>query len=109
MGQPDGLVRLIDGDSQLPDVSGARGPGMFANTVAFMQTRVPAEVNGTTQWTQAELANGDYHSALGVRAMLGRTLSSTDEHTRAPVAVLSHAFWTRAFSADPPYWEDHPD
>ena len=74
---------------------------MFANTVAFMQTRVPAEVNGTTQWTQAELASGDYHSALGVRAMLGRTLSSTDEHTRAPVAVLSHAFWTRAFSADP--------
>ncbi len=101
VGQPDGLVRLINGDFSYPTFQALEARRMFANTVAFMQTRVPAEVNGTTQWTQAELASGDYHSALGVRAMLGRTLSSTDEHTRAPVAVLSHAFWTRAFSADP--------
>jgi predicted permease len=74
---------------------------VFTNTVAFMQTRIPAEVNGTTRWTHAELASGDYYSALGVRAMLGRTLAPDDERTQAPVAVLGHAFWTRAFSADP--------
>jgi hypothetical protein len=33
--------------------------------------------------------------------MLGRTLSPNDEHSREALAVLSHGFWTRAFSADP--------
>jgi len=41
--------------------------------------------------------SGDYYAALGVRPMLGRTLSPNDEHSRQPVAVLSHGFWTRAF------------
>ena len=36
---------------------------------------------------------------LGVRAELGRTLTTADEQSETPVAVLSHAFWTRQFGA----------
>lgn len=38
---------------------------------------------------------------LGTRALLGRTLTKADERSESPVAVLSHAFWTRQFGAHP--------
>jgi predicted permease len=99
--QPDRLVRLTNGDFSYPIFEELERRRLFTNTMAFMQTRIPAAVNGTTRWAQAELASGDYYAALGVPAMLGRTISPDDERTRAPVAVLSHAFWVRAFAADP--------
>ena len=45
---------------------------------------------------------GNYYSALGVPAMLGRTLTPEDEAPDAPsmAAVLSHSFWTRRFARD---------
>ena len=99
--QPDRLVRLTNGNYSYPLFETLESHRVFANTVAFTQTRTPAAVNGVPQWTQTELVSGDYYAALGVRPMLGRTLSPNDEHSRQPVAVLSHGFWTRAFSADP--------
>ena len=99
--RPDVLVRLTNGNYSYPLFETLESHRVFANTVAFTQTRTPAAVNGVPQWTQTELVSGDYYAALGVRPMLGRTLSPDDEHSRQPVAVLSHGFWTRAFSADP--------
>ena len=99
--QPDRLVRLTNGNYSYALFETLESHRVFANTVAFTQTRTPAAVNGVPQWTQTELVSGDYYAALGVRPMLGRTLSPNDEHSRQPVAVLSHGFWTRAFSADP--------
>ena len=39
---------------------------------------------------------------LGVPALIGRTVYSSDDRPSAePVAVLSHAYWQRRFGADP--------
>jgi predicted permease len=50
-----------------------------------------------------ELVSGGYFPVLGVGAVLGRTLGPEDDVSPAghPVAVLSHAFWTSQFGADP--------
>jgi putative ABC transport system permease protein len=45
--------------------------------------------------------DGNFFPIFGVPAMLGRTLTDADAARDAPVAVLSHGFWTRALGADP--------
>lgn len=45
------------------------------------------------------LASAGYYSTLGVPAVLGRTFGPQDE--RAPVAVVSYAWWQRRFGGDP--------
>jgi len=62
---------------------------------------LPTEVNGNLQRTQVVLASGDYFNSLNVRVILGRILTPEDDRIQAPVAVLSHDFWTRAFAAAP--------
>jgi len=48
------------------------------------------------------LASGDYFSGLKVPMALGRPITADDDMPDAPlVAVLSHAFWMRAFGGDP--------
>lgn len=48
------------------------------------------------------LADGRYFSALRVPMALGRPLTEADDTPGVPlVAVLSHAFWMRAFGGDP--------
>ncbi|HKE28830.1 MAG TPA: ABC transporter permease [Bryobacteraceae bacterium] len=48
-----------------------------------------------------EAVSGDYFSALEIQPFAGRLIDRRDEDARQPVAVLSHAFWTRRFHADP--------
>jgi len=52
-------------------------------------------VNGQVELATAQLVSGNYHAVLGVRAVLGRTLSEED---REPVAVISHGYWQRRFA-----------
>jgi predicted permease len=51
----------------------------------------------------AYLATGNYFSMLGIRPALGRFFTEADDRApgAAPFVVLSHAFWTRQFNADP--------
>ena len=48
-------------------------------------------------------ADGDYFSILGTRPAMGRFFAGADDPVPAgtPVIVLSHAFWTGTFAADP--------
>jgi predicted permease len=47
------------------------------------------------------LVSGNFFRVLGVPASLGRTLSEADDSLKAePVAVITHAFWNRAFGGD---------
>ncbi len=50
-----------------------------------------------------ELVSGSYFAALGVRPALGRGFLPEEDGVpgASPVAVLSHSFWQRRFSADP--------
>jgi predicted permease len=55
---------------------------------------------GTTERVRGDLVTGNYFSVLGTKAAAGRLITEADdgEPGRSPVAVLSHAFWLRAFS-----------
>src|SRR5262249_51811277 len=47
--------------------------------------------------------SGNYFSALGATAALGRTITPVDDRSPGaqPLVVLSHAFWERRFGSDP--------
>ncbi|HXB67203.1 MAG TPA: ABC transporter permease [Candidatus Acidoferrales bacterium] len=51
----------------------------------------------------AELVSGTYFHTLGVKPVLGRTLSDADDTTPGahPVAVASYSWWQRRLAADP--------
>jgi predicted permease len=55
-------------------------------------------VNGGAELALAQLVSGNYHTVLGIHAVLGRILSEQD---REPVAVISHSYWRRRFAGDP--------
>ena len=48
------------------------------------------------------MVSGNYYSALGVPAVIGRTITEADDNAAAtPVVVLSHRFWASRFNGDP--------
>jgi predicted permease len=54
------------------------------------------------QRVEALLTSSNLFELLGARPQLGRLLrAEEDVPGRAPVVILSHGFWTRAFGADP--------
>ncbi|MGJ5820248.1 ADOP family duplicated permease [Paludibaculum fermentans] len=61
------------------------------------------QTSGPPRLTRAHEVSGSYFPALGVRPLLGRTISPDDDRTAAAnrVAVLSHAFWSVQFGQDP--------
>jgi predicted permease len=75
----------------------------FSDVAAFAgPTQADLSGNGQASMVQAELVSGEYFQTLGVSAALGRTIQPDDEHEGAEaVAVLSHAYWQRAFGSDP--------
>jgi putative ABC transport system permease protein len=59
--------------------------------------------SGQPEQVIGEIASANFFSLLGVKPALGRAFRP-DEDARpggAPVAVLSHALWTRRFGSDP--------
>lgn len=73
--------------------------GMMAYTNFFANL----SVDGSSEIVIGELVSQDYFPLLGVPAALGRTFSP-EEFTGSGAgrtAVLSHAFWTNRFGADP--------
>ena len=50
-----------------------------------------------------QFASGNAMAVLGIRPAIGRILTPADDLTRGahPVALLSHAFWSRRFAGDP--------
>ena len=98
--EPNRLVRLTNGSFSYAKFETLKADGIFVNTIALHDERLPTEIEGSMRPARVLLVSGDYFPALGVAAMLGRTISPEDDETHAPVAVLSHGFWTRAFSAD---------
>src|SRR5204862_5462064 len=71
--------------------------GIFgAHVLPAMRVGIPGQPNGEVT---GELVSGSYFATLGVGAVLGRTLLPEDDRApeSSPVAVISHAFWKRAF------------
>jgi predicted permease len=59
--------------------------------------------DGRTERVAGELVSGTYFSTLGVTAARGRLIERGDDTAAnlEPVVVLSHAYWTSRFAADP--------
>ncbi len=70
---------------------------------AYADASFDVTLNGEIKETQGAYASGEMFRSLGTHAIAGRTFGPEDERDAAavPVAVISHALWSRAFAADP--------
>ncbi len=76
----------------------------FSYVFCRFGTPISVNFNGHTERVNGELVSGNYFEALGVRPAIGRVFSSQqDDRTYKghPSAVLSYAYWTTRFNADP--------
>src|SRR5262245_26491863 len=68
------------------------------STVDFAMTGVGTGPRMVT----AGVVNGSFFDVMGLRPVLGRLLSTSDDGPGAsPAAVLTHRFWTTSFNSDP--------
>ncbi len=76
---------------------------VFTGLFGSRDTDVNVVGHGTTQSASGELVSGNYFETLEVQPALGRMFSASDETAPGAnaVAVLSYAYWTRQFGADP--------
>jgi putative ABC transport system permease protein len=69
---------------------------------AWSRARFNLSESGEARPADGLWVTGDFFDILGLRAAQGRLLSPEDDRPGcAPRAVLSHAFWQRAYGGDP--------
>ena len=74
---------------------------MFAGAFAYGSTDFNLTAGGEARRVQASWVSGDYFTALGVRAALGRTILRADDYRGCPgIAVLSAGFWRSEYGGD---------
>ena len=94
--------RLVNGGISTADVEDLRAAQQsFASLTAYTLFRPSVATPAGTDLMRAEAVDGAYFQTLGVKPMLGRAIVDADLTSRARVAVVSHALWTRRFGADP--------
>ena len=65
-------------------------------------SQVNVVVDGKAEIGSSYILSGNFLGLLGVPTALGRPIAPDDDHpSAAPVAVVSHGFWTRRFGRDP--------
>ncbi|HKG94116.1 MAG TPA: ABC transporter permease [Gemmatimonadaceae bacterium] len=116
--EPERLVRLytsewsahgvsdrLFGRSSYPDFVDlrARTGELFSGLAGYSGNSLRLGRGGEVEVVNGLFATGEYFSVLGVRPALGRFFLPEDDRAAGAgaVAVLSHAFWTRHFGADP--------
>jgi predicted permease len=75
----------------------------LSSVMAFADTdRLSVSVRGQAGVANGQLVSGDFFSTLGVRALIGRAITRTDDQEGAsPVGIISHSFWVSRFGGDP--------
>jgi predicted permease len=76
---------------------------VLADLAAFRPLPLAVNYRGETDFAIGQLVSGNYHSVLGVRAVLGRTLTVADDDVPGGgnFAVISYSFWQRRFGGAP--------
>jgi len=74
--------------------------GVFAGVFGFAYRPVKISLAGSPEAAQAQLVSGQYFPALGVPAVVGRTLDPADcqESGARRVVVISFRFWRQHFA-----------
>jgi predicted permease len=74
---------------------------ILSDVFAFAPLDVTLNTGGQADAVSAQAVSGNYYSALGVPAYLGRTITESDDNAGVtPVAVLSDRLWTTRFNSD---------
>ncbi len=64
-------------------------------------SQLNVSVDGRPEIAAGQLVSGGYYGGLGVKAILGRTITADDDKAGAhPVAVITHRYWQRRFGQD---------
>jgi predicted permease len=83
----------------------ARGAHVLSGLAAWDMDRLNIAWNTELEPTEVLMASGEFHSLLGISALLGRTFTQDDDRIGGGrsglVAVLSHAAWQQRFGGDP--------
>ncbi|HET6765411.1 MAG TPA: ABC transporter permease [Longimicrobiaceae bacterium] len=77
--------------------------GAFSGIAGYASLPMALGGGAAPERVDGQVVTGDFFPVLGTRPALGRFFGP-DEDTRPgehPVAVISHALWTRRFAADP--------
>jgi predicted permease len=76
---------------------------VFDGLMGELPFQANVATRGETETSAGELVTGNYFSVLGVPPALGRVLTAADDRSPGghPLVVLSHAYWSRRFGADP--------
>ena len=75
---------------------------VVSDVFAFSTMDLNIDVGGQAEVVSGQVVSGNYYSALGVPAIVGRTITDADDNAGVtPVAVFSHRFWTTRFGSDP--------
>jgi putative ABC transport system permease protein len=76
---------------------------LFAMSTQVIRPAVLPGAGGEKERLRTQYVSGDAFDRLGVAPLVGRLLTGQDDERPGahPVAVLSHAFWTRRFGGDP--------
>jgi predicted permease len=74
----------------------------FAGVFAYCDVDgLDVVADGHGQLATAEFVSGGYFSALGVKALAGRSIAEDDDGpASAPAAAISYAYWQRRFGRD---------
>ena len=75
----------------------------FAGVTAYVTGPFRVDSGGGIEPVTGQFVSGNYHQMLGVPLALGRGFSSEPDRgvARAPVTVISDAYWARAFGRSP--------
>ena len=74
---------------------------VFSSAFAYGQADFDLADGGERRPAKGVYVSGDYFRTLGVRAAIGRVLTTSDDRRGgAPVAVLNYGFWQRAYGGD---------
>jgi predicted permease len=77
------------------------GNHTFSSMAAYYGWGPDITGTGDPESLSGLMVSGNYFSLLGTSPAIGRLFSPADDDAAAaPVVVLSHAFWTRAFGSD---------
>src|SRR6185436_4965731 len=75
---------------------------VVSDVFGFSPMPLNLNAGGQAEVVSGQVVSGNYFTALGVPAVIGRTITDADDNAGVtPVAVLSHNFWAHRFGSDP--------
>ncbi len=69
--------------------------------VPLSVSKVAVRFGAEPEEAEGDMVSGTFFSGLGVNLPIGRGFTDQDESSHAPIAVISHDYWTRRFARDP--------